>query len=326
MRFPLYHRPNALIFLDDDASYLEMLAMVMPKNWYVRLYTHADDCIQRMEQEHVLWEADVWSHHTMVNNWRAGMPLIPQILQYWQTHAERYDLTKICVVDYAMPAMTGLDVLKTMPVWPSNRILLTGKADELIAVSAFNEGLIDKFIPKQHPNVGHYLTGILIEQHAKPMDFYDGIWRGTFKQEQYAALQDDSVQLALIELLLNKGWIEYVVVAEPFGVLGLDSFGKPHWLQLELVAELSAAAELADSIGQDSSVVEKIRRGTHMTNSELLLTLHSDEAVSIAPTVHIGKPGTLLGAFFDIPGNPKQGSSYNEFMSSRPPRTVVDLS
>jgi hypothetical protein len=44
MRFPLYHRPNALIFLDDDASYLEMLAMVMPKNWYVRLYTHADEC------------------------------------------------------------------------------------------------------------------------------------------------------------------------------------------------------------------------------------------------------------------------------------------
>jgi hypothetical protein len=35
--------------------------------------------------------------------------------------------------------------------WPGSRVLLTGQADEQVAVKAFNSGLIDQFVPKQAP-------------------------------------------------------------------------------------------------------------------------------------------------------------------------------
>ena len=38
MSFALYRRPGGVVFLDDDPDYLEMLAEVMPLDWYVRLF------------------------------------------------------------------------------------------------------------------------------------------------------------------------------------------------------------------------------------------------------------------------------------------------
>jgi CheY-like chemotaxis protein len=326
MRFPLYHRPNSIVFLDDDANYLEMLGLVMPRNWCVRLYTHVGDCMDHIRQEHPQWEADVWSHHQMVDNWKAGTLLIPRILQYWQTNPYRYGLTKICVVDFSMPTMTGLDVLKALPVWPANRVLLTGKADESIAVSAFNDGLIDRFVPKQHPDIGTHLARVLQEQHTKPLDFHDGIWRSALKQEQYAALQENSAAISLFNLIEERGVVEYVVVPAPFGILGIDTHAQAHWLQMELTNDLPAAADLAQSSNQPSEVVQKIRLGTHFINVELLMALHTDEKASIASTFKIGQAGTLLGAFFPMNHLPKQGISHQEFMMALPPRSASQLS
>ena len=41
--------------------------------------------------------------------------------------------------------------------WPGSRVLLTGQADEQVAVRAFNRGLIDQFIAKQTPDISRRL-------------------------------------------------------------------------------------------------------------------------------------------------------------------------
>ncbi len=322
---PLYHRPSALIFLDDDPSYLEMLALVMPRNWSVRLFTHIDDCIQHIRAQHALWEADLWAHHAMVNNWRTGAPLIPQILQYWHNHAQRYALTSVYVVDYAMPAMTGLDVLKALPSWPENRVLLTGKADELLAVAAFNQGVISRFVPKQHPDIGAHLTQVLAAQRANSLPLYEGVWRTTLRKAQHNILQDQRVVAWLQNFLHKQQWLEYVVVAQPFGILGLDANAKPQWLQLELREDLHVAAELAESSGQSSTNVNGIREGSHLSNAELLMALQSDAAITITEAFKIGESNNLLGALCALPGVLPIGPSYREFLASQPPRSSADL-
>jgi CheY-like chemotaxis protein len=324
MQFPLYHRPNAFVFLDDDPGYLDMLAIVMPAHWCVRLYTHVDGCIDRIKQEHSLWEEDVWSHFQITEGWRTGAALIPQILQYWQTNASRYGLTKVLIVDFSMPAMTGLDVLKMLPNWPSNRVLLTGKADEMVAVTAFNQGLIDQFVPKQHPDIGKHLTEVLAEQHASPMYFHESIWRNALKKEQFEVLRNTSVQQDLTRLVEQRGWVEYFVIPEPFGILAIDAQARAHWLQLEQTKDLAAAADLAQSTGQPANVVHNIRTGTHLANTELLMTLYSDAPVALATTFKIGSADTLVGAFFALPAQDKLGVGHSEFLASQPRRAVLD--
>jgi CheY-like chemotaxis protein len=323
MQFPLYQRPNSLVFLDDDASYLETLAMVMPHDWCVRLFTHADDCIQHFRQQHGLWEADVWHHQQLVSNWRSGSLLIPQILEYWISNPHRYDLTQVCVVDFSMPSMTGLQFLKQLSTWPEHRVLLTGKADQMIAVSAFNDGLIDKFVPKQQANIGKYLTDLLAQQHLVPMKFHEGIWRSALTQEQYAVLQESTVKLELRKQAQEQQWVEYVVVPAPFGILALNRHARALWLQLELRSNLPSVADLAQATGQSGAVIQGIRDGTRLINTELLIAIGSDEEASVKTAFPIGKSQALLGAFFPVSIDKKLGQTYQEFLSSVPPRTAT---
>jgi CheY-like chemotaxis protein len=117
MSFPLFQRPGAIAFLDDDPDYLEMLALVLPRHWHVRLFSRPQDCIDKLRAEPPAWEADAWQQQQMVDQWRAGKPLVPQILQYWAQSTDRFALTRVCVVDFSMPQKDGLQVLSEVADW-----------------------------------------------------------------------------------------------------------------------------------------------------------------------------------------------------------------
>lgn len=323
MLFPLYRRPNAIVFLDDDAGYLEMLADVMPHDWCVNLYKHAGDCIRRMQDQQPEWESDAQAHLKITDNWRTGMALVPQLLEYWQTHTQRYALANVLVVDYSMPAMTGLDVLKVLPKWPAQRVLLTGQADESMAVKAFNQRLINQFVPKQHPHIGQHLAQVVGELNASPLPVHESIWRNALKKEQLAIMQGDAVQQALAGLVAERCWVEHCVLAEPFGILGVNALAVPQWLQLEHAQNLPDAAELAESAGQTSQAVQQIHQGSHLSNAELVIALSCDAPLALAPTFPIGQPGNLLGAFFDLPKSCLVGSGHQAFLRSLPPRRII---
>ena len=123
MSFPLFHRPGAVVFLDDDPDYLEMLALVLPRQWHVELFVRPLECINYLQQEPPFWEADAWNQQQLVEHWRAGKPLIPQILGYWSKYTERFALTRVCVVDYSMPGMDGLQALGELLDWPGSRVV-----------------------------------------------------------------------------------------------------------------------------------------------------------------------------------------------------------
>ena len=180
MTFPLYRRPGGVIFLDDDPDYLQMLAEVMPAGWYVRLLMSPLSCIEVLVAETALQEADAWQQQDIIKRWRDGAPLIAGILNYWQQGASaRFGLTEVCVVDYAMPAMSGLQVVGELQAWPGARVLLTGRVEEQLAISAFNRGLIDKFVPKQVSDLRLRLTEAIGSLLERPRERYQQIWRAT---------------------------------------------------------------------------------------------------------------------------------------------------
>ena len=180
-------------------------------------------------------ESHAWAQQDMVNAWRDSAQLIPQILQYWREDGmRRFALAQVGVVDYAMPAMSGLRVLGELSRWPGSRILLTGQVDEQLAISAFNRGLINQFVPKQLPDIRQRLTEAIQTQrlHADPR--HQQIWRSTLLPWQDALLGDPLISAALDALACRQGWIEHIVIGEPFGLLALNAQGMTSWLQLAL--------------------------------------------------------------------------------------------
>ena len=326
MTFPLFHRPGTVVFLDDDPDYLEMLALVLPRHWHLKLFLRPTECIAHLLQEPPFWEADAWNQQQLIELWREGKPLIPQILGYWSKYTERYALSRVCVVDYSMPGMDGLQALAELGDWPGSRVLLTGQADEQVAVRAFNRGLIDQFIPKQTPDISRRLIEaverLLFTSHAR----HAQTWRVTLTPEQNALLRAPGVADWLASFCA-KNWVEHVAIGDPFGVLGMDASGKVAWLQLETREGLPALAELAEVAGVSPEAVADIRAGSRLADIELQQALSAPRPCTLVPAFAVGATSSgLLGALFpvDAPSGPDPNNSYSRWLSRQPKRHVQD--
>ncbi|MFD0669060.1 response regulator [Ramlibacter sp. MAHUQ-53] len=322
-RPPLFRRPGAVVLLDDDADYLEMLAMVLPRHWPLRLFTRPTLCVHAFHRELKLWEADRWQVQYLVDLWRQGKPLLPQILGYWARATERYGLTQVCVVDFSMPAMDGLQVLSELVDWPGARVLLTGQADERVAVHAFNRRLIDHYIPKQAPNIALHLIETLDMLAQRACERFESIIAATLSPAQHALLRAPGVPQAL-EDFIRRRWIEHMVIGDPFGVLGMDAAGRIGWLQFETREGLAAQAELAELEGLPPPVVAEIRCGHRLANLELRQGLDRRCGVEHGPAFALGDEASLLAALFNVQGQvlAPAPASYESWLAQQPPRAV----
>lgn len=326
MTFPLFHRPGTVVFLDDDPDYLEMLALVLPRHWHLRLFMRPTECIAHLLQEPPFWEADAWNQQQLIELWREGKPLIPQILGYWSKYTERYALSRVCVVDFSMPGMDGLQALAELGDWPGSRVLLTGQADEQVAVRAFNRGLIDQFIPKQTQDISRRLIEaverLLYDAHPR----HAQTWRVTLKPEQAALLRAPGVA-SWLSAFCAKNWVEHVAIGDPFGVLGMDAAGKIGWLQLETRDGLKSLAELAEVAGVPAAGLADIRAGTKLADLELRQALSSTQPCRLVSAFAVGEgEGALLGALFavDAPNGPDPNNSYSRWLARQPKRHVQE--
>ncbi|MDZ4144009.1 MAG: response regulator [Burkholderiales bacterium] len=326
MSFPLYQSPGTIVFLDDDVDYLEMLALVLPKQWPVRLYLRPRDCINQLQQEPPLWEADRWAQQQLIDRWReSATPLIPQILRYWADSTGRYAIARVCVVDFSMPSMDGLQALGELVDWPGMRVLLTGQADEQVAVKAFNRGLIDQFVAKQTPDISRHLIEVVSRLLETGHQRMSQTWRTTLTPRQNALLRVPSIGAALRELVAKR-WVQHVVIGQPFGVLGMDADGQVGWLQLEPVEDLADLAALAKAAGIGSAGADDIRHGRKLADVELHQSLGLTGAATLNPAFPVGREELLLAALFTVPPKfcPDPSKSFNHWLSQQPGRTVVD--
>ncbi len=326
MTFPLFHCPGSLAFLDDDPDYLQMLGLMLPQGWNVRLYSRADDCLAQLLQEPPRWEADAWAQQQIIDRWRQGAtPLVPQVLRYWADHCQpRYALTHACVVDYSMPDVDGLQVLAALSDWPGLRMLLTGQADEQIAVQAFNRALIDQFLPKQAPDVSERLNDVLRSMPSNANTRCSQIWRSTLTPVQNAQLRVPAVVQALRQLVVQQGFVDHVVLGDPFGVLGRTAEGDVSWLQLEPADGLEELESLAESVGADRATLAEIRYGRQLIDLELGQALGREGSPQLRPAFAIGLDTGLLGALFSVDPAyaPAPATSYGAWLAEQAPRAV----
>ncbi len=326
MTFPLYRRPAAVVFLDDDLDYLEMLANVMPMDWFVRLMIRPIACIEMLVAEIASVELDMWKQQEIINHWRDGSALIPQILAYWRDDGtSRFSLARVLVVDYSMPAMSGLRVLSELTQWPGLRILLTGRADEQLAVSAFNRGSIQQFIPKQSPEIRLRLSAAIQHLLHKPDARHEQTWRSTLSREQSALLSDPTIAGSLEKLAAEQNWVEHVVIGAPFGVLALDAAAKVAWLQLEPTDRLIELAEIAESQGWSAENVQDVRAGKKLIDAELQLATGSGQKPRLKEAFVMGsETARVYAALFEVNQTfcPKPSDSHQDFITSQSHRHI----
>jgi CheY-like chemotaxis protein len=323
MSFHLFRRPGSAFVLDDDEAYLRSLALVLPARWPIQLFSHPHHCLAALRADQEAWEQDCAAQEALVELWHQGRPIIPRLLSYWARHPARYGLIHVGVMDHSMPGLSGLQLFAQLSPWHASRVLLTGQVDMALTIDAFNRGLIDQYIPKQASDATQRLVHALDLLTDRCHDRHDMIWRVTVRPPQMALLRLGGAGRAMRQYM-DRQWVEYVMLGDPFGVLGLDAEGQASWLQLRVRAELPAWVEQARREGMSDDLVRALREGRQMICPELQSALGHLGPGAAQSTFPLDETGQLLAALFPIPSPllPEPIEGHRRWLARQPARRI----
>lgn len=218
---PLFYFKPTLCWIDDDQLFLDAVAIHYSPNFESLSYTNSfqavaalgtyESPLNAINFTRELTESDLYGthgHHPISMN----IPAIKSLMTSTDKHIE----IAILVSDYNMPGQTGLDVFAQLKSLPCQKILLTGDATHESVVKAFNDGLIHRFIRKDHDTASilqKYVTD-LVEKHfqeksrplmnhlesSKPCALSDPVFIKTFNEWRE---KENIVEFYLIH---KQGW------------------------------------------------------------------------------------------------------------------------
>ena len=255
-----YFHPTTLLVLDDDAYYVESFKFHFGDQFPCVAYTQPEKAIEHLTaQEKSRPRFDRLGDGSTSLAVGAGDP--PEAnrrachqVRRVMSDANRFRRVSVLVVDYDMPAMTGLQVCRAIRHLPVRKLLLTGKAGLDIAISAFNEGVIDTFLTKHDPDIQVTLPRQVLRLQDEYFKATTEALGTAISRGDAPFLADAGVLDALASVMKGRRIVEHYVVDNPSGVVLIDHKGaaavyvvmdseslRSHW---EVARENGAPAEL----------------------------------------------------------------------------------
>ena len=222
--------PTTVVCVDDDSRFLDTLRTLL---------TTADICCKTFDKHQLAIphiNADTYRQeftHSL-NHVENDDEFIESSLQVFVNELKkpkRYDQVSVVVVDYDMPGMNGLQLCESLINPHVKVIMLTGAADETLAVRAFNKGLIYQFVRKQD----HYFVEQLIEAiHKAQQDYFHDISQFSLEilknRSHPTALTESAFKDYFQNLLSTHRIKEYYLAEETGSFIMVDDKKKLHSL------------------------------------------------------------------------------------------------
>jgi CheY-like chemotaxis protein len=253
MPLPLLEHPVSLAFVDDSQSFLESVAFMLTGHAQVVLFDSATHAAERLLRSGTANPATLSPHE-------GGLLTDLRTIHHRALDPERFSETAVAFVDYSMPEQDGLSLCSLLRETPLQLVLFTGQADQKVAVEAFNNRLIDYFLPK-HNDALAQLPDLIARFTRRYFEQQSDFLRRAIKLNPESILHDDSLDAFVTGLKRQHGFIEHYYLAEPEGLLLLKPDGKKWRLVIESEAGMHAQIETAIAYGAPVSLIEALRSG-----------------------------------------------------------------
>jgi CheY-like chemotaxis protein len=194
-----------------------------------------------------------WDHRTIDINLRA--------IHRECHNPKRFSEVSALIVDFAMPEMTGLELCEKLKGQPYKKVLLTCEADELIAVKAFNAGIIDKFIRKDVAKFATVINDTIAELQKK---YFHNLLHTVINSlskasDRSSGFLKDKIFIDFFESLIKQHNVcEFYLMDAEGSFMFLDIDGIPKWLVVKSEKEMSELADFAASEHADKSIVDAL--------------------------------------------------------------------
>lgn len=167
-KIPLCFYPTQIVFVDDNADFLESIALVFSQQFNLKLFDNSDaalEYVNKLQRETRIIEKNIQPKpQGESDTW------VKQVLTH--RNLKRFEQLKIrevsvLVVDYSMPTMNGIEFCEKINNSSIKKILLTGQATSKDAVRAFNNNTIHYYLKKNDEHMLDELESAINQlQHA----------------------------------------------------------------------------------------------------------------------------------------------------------------
>jgi CheY-like chemotaxis protein len=247
MQLPVYAHPTLTVLVDDSDTFLRSLAFQLDPARATKTFHDTTDALHWLRSSacpgNLPLQVNFDTHNLPADQCNVALDLarIYRIAEKTQ----RFALPTVLVVDYSMPQMNGLEFCAAVAQLPFKKILFTGAADEKIAVSAFNRGLIDRYIKKSD---SHALDLLEMEIAALQDSYFDqrsDTLRELLLLHDYSFLSDPALALLVRDLKRSLGFVEHYIFPNPAGIVFLDRHGKATLMVIETEQGMQTQYEIA---------------------------------------------------------------------------------
>ncbi|MBX9705444.1 MAG: response regulator [Gammaproteobacteria bacterium] len=271
-RVPVFYFPTKVYLIDDNIDFLTNFSLQLNPAVSYNLYDSPHAALRELLQENKISQLtqQIFSSSQDGND----NPITNQMvkLDVSLIHKEifnprRFDEPTVIVVDYDMPGINGLELCSKLRNHHVKKILLTGKADERLAITAFNEGLIDQFVQKNEDNIVTTINESVAKLQLKYfLEATDVILR-MLETESAKFLRDPAFINLFNKLYSDHGLVEHYITETTGSFVMLDAYAKPSWLAAKYYSDLNLHYEIAKDSGAPQAALDGLRSGDRIPYS-----------------------------------------------------------
>ncbi|MFM0341504.1 response regulator [Paraburkholderia fungorum] len=249
IRPPVFY-PASVVFVDDNDSYLDALRRFFPDISTNLFFTRPQTALAFIRKHARQNSLEFAPASACLSETGLERLVESSAERDILTRDSRFSEVAAVVVDYDMPGLSGVEFLSSISNLRCAKVLLTGVADETVAVKAFNAGIVDLYLRKTDPDSPSRLVNFL--KDARSRHCSEGGWLAL--GENGMTYCDPRTRKVIDDVVAAEGIVEYYWRPEQNAILMFDRAGNPSvflawaendWIsQGEIVADESGPADL----------------------------------------------------------------------------------
>jgi CheY-like chemotaxis protein len=259
---PIYF-PTTTILVDDSRPFLENISLQLDPEVAYGLYHSPAKALETINSQNRIkpFRQGYFSQYAHREEFSPSNCVID--IDVDKIHHEVYNQSRfaecsVIVVDYLMPEMTGLEFCRNITLQGVKKVLLTGRADEKLAVRAFNEGLIERFITKNDVDALATLNRVIGELQDEYFSDLGGPLVDMLTSGSYGFLRDPAFIEVFNKLCSERGIVEYYLCCNPEGLLLVDQAGATFLLIACVDEDMQAHYEISLDQGAPQALLDAL--------------------------------------------------------------------
>lgn len=264
-KIPVCYFPTKIMFVDDNQRFLKNISFKIDEDQSYVIFDNPTEALSYLQKEYAerpnmgKFSVNADSYESLPT--KSVFSLDISRVVHEALNPKRFDEISVLIIDYSMPTMNGLEFCEKIKNLPIKKILVTGEADESLAVKAFNQGTIDKFILKSNPDFDNTLNTYIRElQQAYFLDTTKKISDVLF-QDPMCCLKNKALIDEINKLVAKHNIVEFYLLDTTGSLLMLDKDGKPLWFIVQGKEDRQVYLDFIGDAGASKTLVADLEQG-----------------------------------------------------------------